>query len=426
MASAGVIAATLFITTPAAATDYPSWDDVQAAQSSESAKAAEISQIQGLISGLQQQVDAAQAAANQAWTEDQAAQSALAAGQKKADDLSSQATAAASAADASSKRAAAFAAQFARSGGNDLTSRLLVSGNDSSDLLYQLGAMSKLSETSSDVFEKAKQDANATKSLSDQAAVAKDALTDLATKADATLQSALAAQKSVQGVLIEQQDHQAELNVQLTALQQNTSMTQEQYQAGVVAAQQAQQAAEAAAAAASGSNGTGAGSSGGSDAGSGDAGNGGSGNGGSGSGDSQSGGDGGGGDGGGSGGGSVVVTPPGQAFSGADVVAYAEQYVGVVPYGWGANPDDSFGCDGLTQWVYGHFGIALPRTVSAQTAMGVQISPQDARAGDLVVWPHEHIGIYDGNGGVIHSPDWGRYVTHATSLWGSYIFIRLV
>jgi cell wall-associated NlpC family hydrolase len=117
--------------------------------------------------------------------------------------------------------------------------------------------------------------------------------------------------------------------------------------------------------------------------------------------------------------------PPAASYSGSAVVAYAEQFVGVVPYGSGNNPNDSFSCDGLTQYVFGKFGVSLPRTVSAQAARGVRISPADAQAGDLVVWPGSHIGIYDGNGGVIHSPTPGRKVTHAKGLWGSYQFFRV-
>jgi cell wall-associated NlpC family hydrolase len=124
------------------------------------------------------------------------------------------------------------------------------------------------------------------------------------------------------------------------------------------------------------------------------------------------------------------VTPktfaaPQGGYSGEAVIAYAEQFVGVVPYGWGANPNDSFGCDGLTQYVYGQFGIALPRGVDHQSALATPISKSEAVAGDLVVWPGEHIGIYDGAGGVIHSPDFGRFVEHAHNLWGSPVFYRL-
>ncbi|WP_374945808.1 C40 family peptidase [Agreia sp.] len=116
---------------------------------------------------------------------------------------------------------------------------------------------------------------------------------------------------------------------------------------------------------------------------------------------------------------------PQGGYSGEAVVAYAEQFVGVVPYGWGANPNDSFGCDGLTQYVYGQFGISLPRGVDHQSALATQISKGEAVAGDLVVWPGEHIGIYDGAGGVIHSPDFGRFVEHAHNLWGSPVYYRL-
>ncbi|MCS5733992.1 C40 family peptidase [Herbiconiux daphne] len=412
LAVVGVLAATLLVTSPAAATDYPSWDDVQAAKASEGAKQSQIDEIEGLIAGMQAEVEAAQAVANQAWEADQIAQNALAQGTRKAAELGAQAATAATIADQSSKRAAGLAAQFARSAGNDLTSHLLVSGGGSDDLLYQLGTMSKLSETSKGVFDKAKQDENTASSLSDQAAVAQAGLAALAAAADASLQSALEAQKTVQGALMEQENHQAELTVQLAALKDDTVNTEAQYREGLVQAEIERQArAEQEAAAAQAARDAAA-------AAAGDGGGSGSGGGGSGS--------GGGAGSGGGGSGGIVVAPPAQSYSGEAVVAYAEQFVGVVPYGYGADPNDSFGCDGLTQYVFGQFGIQLPRLVSRQAAMGVRVSPQDAQAGDLVVWPGTHIGIYDGTGGVIHSPDWGRYVTHNPGLWGSYYFVRLV
>ena len=69
-----------------------------------------------------------------------------------------------------------------------------------------------------------------------------------------------------------------------------------------------------------------------------------------------------------------------QQYSGEAVVAYAATFVGVVPYGWGANPNDSFGCDGLVQYVYGHFGISLPRGADNQAALGTVISRGSRRA----------------------------------------------
>jgi hypothetical protein len=61
------------------------------------------------------------------------------------------------------------------------------------------------------------------------------------------------------------------------------------------------------------------------------------------------------------------------------------------------------------------YSVTKPRRVSAVAAV----------AGDLVYWPGQHIGIYDGAGGMYNSPRPGRYVEHVGSLWGSPLFIRL-
>ena len=121
----------------------------------------------------------------------------------------------------------------------------------------------------------------------------------------------------------------------------------------------------------------------------------------------------------------VAVNPPAPSYSGAAVLEYATQFVGVVPYGTGNSPDTSFSCDGFTQYVFAGFGISLPRTADAQARLGISISKADAVAGDFVYWPGQHIGIYDGAGGMYNSPRPGRYVEHVGSLWGSPLFIRL-
>lgn len=121
----------------------------------------------------------------------------------------------------------------------------------------------------------------------------------------------------------------------------------------------------------------------------------------------------------------VMVNPPSQAYSGAAVLAYAAEFVGKVPYGMGNSPTTSFSCDGYVQYVFAGFGINLPRGADHQAALGVRIAQADAVGGDLVWWPGQHIGIYDGAGGMYNSPVWGRYVEHVASLWGSPVFIRL-
>ena len=120
----------------------------------------------------------------------------------------------------------------------------------------------------------------------------------------------------------------------------------------------------------------------------------------------------------------VTLNPPAQSYSGQAVVDFAMQFVGVVPYGWGNSPTTSFSCDGLTQYVFGNFGIHLPRIVSNQAALAVRISIADARPGDLVWHPGQHIGIYAGGGMMIDSPRLGRYVEYRP-IWGNPVYLRL-
>ncbi|MGW4954680.1 C40 family peptidase, partial [Streptomyces parvulus] len=69
-------------------------------------------------------------------------------------------------------------------------------------------------------------------------------------------------------------------------------------------------------------------------------------------------------------------------------------------------PDRSFDCSGLTQWAYAQAGVGLPRTSQAQSGTGRRVSLSEARPGDLVAYRDDasHIGMYAGNGQVIHAP----------------------
>lgn len=120
----------------------------------------------------------------------------------------------------------------------------------------------------------------------------------------------------------------------------------------------------------------------------------------------------------------VTLNPPAQTYSGEAVVAFAMQFVGVVPYGTGNSPTTSFSCDGLTQYVFGNFGIYLPRMVHAQAALAVPIAKADAQPGDLLWYPGQHIGIYAGGGMMIDSPRPGTYVAYR-AIWGNPIYLRL-
>ncbi|MEU6063084.1 NlpC/P60 family protein [Streptomyces sp. NPDC047082] len=90
----------------------------------------------------------------------------------------------------------------------------------------------------------------------------------------------------------------------------------------------------------------------------------------------------------------------------AAAVAYAYQKLGS-PYVWGATGPDAFDCSGLAQAAYRSAGISLPRTTYAQINAGRRVSRSELLPGDLVFFYSgiSHVGIYVGNGQMIHAPN---------------------
>lgn len=110
---------------------------------------------------------------------------------------------------------------------------------------------------------------------------------------------------------------------------------------------------------------------------------------------------------------SVSVSAPSSATgAGHDVVSAARKYLGV-PYLWGGNdPARGLDCSGFTKLVFQEMGVTLPRVAIDQARAGREIPSLDqAKPGDLIV-SHAggHIGIYVGEGKMIHSPRPGRSV----------------
>lgn len=99
---------------------------------------------------------------------------------------------------------------------------------------------------------------------------------------------------------------------------------------------------------------------------------------------------------------------------GAQIVAYAEEYLGT-PYVLGGNGPNQFDCSGFTKYVYSHFGYTLNRTATDQLQNGVSVSKDELQPGDLVFFkyrtskPVSHVGIYIGNSEFIHAST-NRYV----------------
>ena len=101
----------------------------------------------------------------------------------------------------------------------------------------------------------------------------------------------------------------------------------------------------------------------------------------------------------------------------AAMIAEAEKYLGF-PYVWGgSNPSTSFDCSGFVCWVINHSGWDVGRT-TAQGLCNICTLVRDPRPGDLVFFQGTydspetvtHVGIYVGNGWMIHAGDPISYI----------------
>lgn len=98
--------------------------------------------------------------------------------------------------------------------------------------------------------------------------------------------------------------------------------------------------------------------------------------------------------------------------SGADIVAYAQQFVGN-PYVWGGNSlTNGVDCSGFVHQVYAHFGISTPRYSQAFKSVGQPVSYQNIQAGDVVVYPG-HVAIYIGNGNIVEAQSTRAGITNS-------------
>lgn len=127
-------------------------------------------------------------------------------------------------------------------------------------------------------------------------------------------------------------------------------------------------------------------------------------------------------------------TIPGEALTDATfrrLITEAEKYLGF-PYVWGgSNPSTSFDCSGFVCWVFSNSGVyPLSRT----TAQGIynqcaRVSPQDAKPGDIIFFKGtyntseiSHVGIYVGNGMMIHAGNPIKYASVNTDYWTQHFF----
>lgn len=82
------------------------------------------------------------------------------------------------------------------------------------------------------------------------------------------------------------------------------------------------------------------------------------------------------------------------------------------PYVWAADGPGSYDCSGLTLAAWARGGVSLPHSSRMQAGYGTPVSRSNLRVGDLVFFysPISHVGIYIGNGLMIHAPHTGDVV----------------
>jgi cell wall-associated NlpC family hydrolase len=120
----------------------------------------------------------------------------------------------------------------------------------------------------------------------------------------------------------------------------------------------------------------------------------------------------------------VAAAPSGDV--GAVLEAALEQ-IGT-PYEWGGSGPGGFDCSGLTSFAYRAAGVSLPHSSRAQSRMGVAVSRGELMPGDLVFFgdPVYHVGIYVGNGKMVHARTFGVPVAVTSVDMGGYAGARRV
>jgi peptidoglycan DL-endopeptidase CwlO len=117
---------------------------------------------------------------------------------------------------------------------------------------------------------------------------------------------------------------------------------------------------------------------------------------------------------------SAAAPAPAAALAGGSAAAQTAVSTAMAqigdPYVWGAGGPDAFDCSGLTQYAYAAAGITLPHSSSMQSTMGVPVSRSALQPGDLLFFysPVSHVGMYIGNGQMVHASTSGVPVKTAS------------
>ena len=110
---------------------------------------------------------------------------------------------------------------------------------------------------------------------------------------------------------------------------------------------------------------------------------------------------------------------------GAKALAYAQAQLGE-PYARSGAGPSSWDCSGLTMKAWGSVGVSLPHSSRQQSNLGRPVAKSDLQLGDLVFFYSDihHVGLYAGNGQVIHAPRPGKSVEYIKMSYMPYAGAR--
>ena len=111
---------------------------------------------------------------------------------------------------------------------------------------------------------------------------------------------------------------------------------------------------------------------------------------------------------------------------GAEVLEFGRRFLGT-PYRYGGSSPSGFDCSGFVYYCYKQFGVSLNRTAADMMSNGTWVAKAELQPGDIVGFYSSvggsyigHVGMYAGNGMMIHSPYTGTSIRYESIVEGTY------